>query len=56
MDYYGPLQARLRVFRTAHADDPEAQAVADMTEQEIALMMGAAGSCGYVFYILRRVG
>lgn len=55
VDYYGPLQARLPAFRTAHADDPEAQAVADMTEKEIALMTDAAGICGYVFYIMRRV-
>jgi SAM-dependent methyltransferase len=55
IDYYRPLQARLPLFRTAHADD-EAQAIADMTEQEIALMTDAAGICGYVFYILRRVG
>jgi hypothetical protein len=27
-----------------------------MTEQEIALMTDAAGTCGYVFYILRRIG
>ncbi|MFB1488167.1 MULTISPECIES: class I SAM-dependent methyltransferase [unclassified Thiocapsa] len=56
IDYYGPLQARLPGFRAAHADDPEALAVADMTEQEIALMTDAAGICGYVFYILRRIG
>ncbi|MFB1489148.1 MULTISPECIES: class I SAM-dependent methyltransferase [unclassified Thiocapsa] len=56
IDYSGPLQARLPSFRAAHADDPDAQAVADMTEQEIALMTDAAGTCGYVFYILRRIG
>lgn len=56
IDYYGPLQERLPTFRAAHADDPEAQAVADMTEQEIALMSNAAGICGYVFYVLRRIG
>jgi hypothetical protein len=56
IDYYGPLQERLTSFRAAHADDPDAQAVADMTEREIALMADAAGICGYVFYILHRIG
>jgi ubiquinone/menaquinone biosynthesis C-methylase UbiE len=52
--YYGPLRARLPDFRAAHAADPEAQAVADMTEEEMALMTKADGICGYVFYVLRR--
>jgi ubiquinone/menaquinone biosynthesis C-methylase UbiE len=56
IDYYGPLQERLTSFRAAHADDPDAQAVADMTEREIALMADAAGICGYVFYMLHRIG
>ena len=55
IDYSCPMQARLPRFRAAHPDDPDAQAVADMTEREIALMADAAGICGYVFYILRRV-
>jgi ubiquinone/menaquinone biosynthesis C-methylase UbiE len=55
IDYSGPLQVRLPSFRAAHADDPDAQAVAEMTEREIALMADAAGVCGYVFYILRRI-
>lgn len=54
LDYLGPLQSRLATFRATHANDPEAQAVADLTEQEIAIMANAAGICGYVFYVLRR--
>lgn len=54
LDYLGPVQARLASFRATHAQDPDAQRVADLTEQEIAIMTHAAGICGYVFYLLRR--
>lgn len=53
-DYYGPLRTRLPAFRADHADDPEAQAVVDMTEAEMELMADADGVCSYVFYVLRR--
>ena len=54
-DDYGPLRTRLPAFRAAHADDPEAQAVADMTEAEMELMANADGVCGDVVHVLRRV-
>lgn len=53
-DYYGPLRARIPVFRATHAGDPDAQAVADLTEVEMALMERYPDYCGYEFYVLRR--
>jgi SAM-dependent methyltransferase len=53
--YYGPLTARIPVFRRAHGDDPDARAVADMTEHEISLMSRYGDYCGYEFYVLRPV-
>ena len=53
-EYYGPLWERLPAFRAAHAKDADAQAVADLTESEMALMARYAADCGYAFYILRR--
>jgi SAM-dependent methyltransferase len=52
--YYGPLRSRLQGFRAAYASEPEAQVVADMTEQEMTLMTEALDTCNYVFYVLRR--
>ncbi|MHC4390709.1 MAG: class I SAM-dependent methyltransferase [Planctomycetota bacterium] len=52
--YYGPLKERLAQFRRERADDPDAQAVADMTEHEIALMSAHLDVCGYEFFVLRR--
>ncbi len=53
-NYYDPLRERLPAFRAAHAGDADAQAVADLTESEMALMAGYAQDCGYTFYVLRR--
>jgi ubiquinone/menaquinone biosynthesis C-methylase UbiE len=53
-DYYGPLRGRLPDFREVHAGDPDAQAVADMTEQEMDIMDRYSDVCGYEFYVLRR--
>ena len=53
-EYYGPLRERLPAFRAAHAEDADAQAVADLTESEMALMARYAADCGYAFYILRH--
>lgn len=44
----------LPAFRVAHAGDTDAQAVADLTESEMALMSRYAADCGYAFYVLRR--
>ncbi len=54
IDYYGPLQERLPVFRRDHAGDPEAQEVAAMTEQEIEIVTAHFDYCGYAFYVLQR--
>jgi hypothetical protein len=54
-DDYSPLRTRRPACRAAHADDPEAQAVADMTEAEMELMANADGVCGDVVHVLRRV-
>lgn len=52
--YHAPLQRRLPAFRRAHARDPDAQAVADTTAQEISLMDRYGDFCGYAFFVLRR--
>jgi SAM-dependent methyltransferase len=54
--YLAPLALRLPVFRRLHAGDPDARAVADMTEQEIALMRRYADVCGYELFVFRRSG
>jgi SAM-dependent methyltransferase len=56
VDYYGPLKARLALFRKANATDPDAQHVADMTEHEMSLMERHSDFCGYEFFVLRRAG
>jgi hypothetical protein len=53
-NYYDPLRERLPAFRAAHVGDADAQAVADLTESEMALMARYAEDCGYAFYVLRR--
>lgn len=52
--YYDPLRERLPAFRAAHVGDADAQAVADLTESEMALMARYTEDCGYAFYVLRR--
>jgi SAM-dependent methyltransferase len=54
--YHAPLARRLPIFRRLHAGDPDARAVADMTEQEMSLMRRYADVCGYEFFVLRRSG
>ena len=53
-DYYGPLKKRLPEFRQAHSDDPDAFAVADLTEHEISIVERFSDSFGYEFYVSRR--
>ncbi|MGD8590609.1 MAG: hypothetical protein PVG22_17435 [Chromatiales bacterium] len=36
-----------------HPNDPGAQALVAMTQQEIAIMKDYADYCGYQFYVLR---
>ncbi|RLB36563.1 MAG: SAM-dependent methyltransferase, partial [Deltaproteobacteria bacterium] len=38
VDYYGPLRKRLPLFRRENAEDEDAQAIADMTEQEMKII------------------
>jgi len=54
VDYYQPLKQRLPVFRKDHAQDPDAQEVAEMTEQEMELLTSYSNFYGYEFYILQR--
>jgi SAM-dependent methyltransferase len=53
-DYYGPLGKRLPGFRQAFAGDPDAQAVADMTDCEMSILSRYSDFYGYEFYVLRR--
>ena len=53
-DYYGPLRKRIPEFRETYVDDPEAQAVADLTELEMSVFDLFSDFFGYEFYILRR--
>ena len=53
-EYYGPLEGRLSAFRRAHAGDPGALEIADLTELEISMYARYSGYYGYEFYVLRR--
>ena len=53
-DYYGPLRRRIPKFRRANAGDPDAQAVADLTELEMSVLDRFSDYYGCEFYILRR--
>jgi hypothetical protein len=53
-EYYGRLEERLPAFRRTHADDPEAQEVADLTELEMSMYSRHSDFYGYEFYVLRR--
>jgi SAM-dependent methyltransferase len=52
--YHAPLMPRLPVFRRSRRQDPDAQAFADLTEQEIRLMRDYADTCGCELVVLRR--
>lgn len=52
-DYYGPVRERLATFRAAHANDADAQAVADAMQAEIDLYDRYGDSYGYVFIVAR---
>jgi len=53
-DYYNPIAAKLSTFSKTHHAVPEAQAVADMEQAEMALFRKYADVYGYVFYTMRR--
>ncbi len=50
-DYYGPLRANIAAFRTRHADDPVALAIANDSAREIDVFDQNPGAYSYVFYI-----
>ncbi len=50
--YYGELASRIPALRTQYAE-PEARAVLDAAQEEIAAFRERAGSFGYVFYVMR---
>jgi SAM-dependent methyltransferase len=52
--YYQPLEQRLPTFRRSCGGDVDAQAVADLTEQEMSLMGRYPDCCGYELVVLRR--
>ena len=52
-DYYGPLAKRIPSFRNAHADDEDAQQLADQTEHEMDLTRRYHAYYGYEFFIFR---
>ena len=53
VDYYGPLRQRLPLFRRENADDEDAQAIADTTEQEMKIITANFEYCGYEFYVFQ---
>jgi SAM-dependent methyltransferase len=52
--YYEPLRQRLPTFRRSYGGDTDAQAVADLTEQEMSLLGRYLDYCGYEIFVLRR--
>ncbi len=52
-EYYVPLQAAVDRFRAAHADDPDALAVAASCQREIDLYLKYPDAFGYVFFVMR---
>lgn len=55
VDYYGPLQKRLPLFRRENAEDEDAQAIADMTEQEMKIITANFEYCEYEFYVFQKL-
>jgi ubiquinone/menaquinone biosynthesis C-methylase UbiE len=53
-NYYVPLAATLARFRTAHANEAEALAVADRSQHEIDLYTSHAAHFGYGFFVMQR--
>jgi ubiquinone/menaquinone biosynthesis C-methylase UbiE len=54
-DYYKQLGERLPEFRRANAEDPDAQAVADLTAHEMSMYSRYSEAYGYEFYVFRRI-
>jgi SAM-dependent methyltransferase len=53
-EYYTPLEARVNMLREKYAEDAEALAVLDGTQQEIDLYRNCSSSYGYVFYLMQN--
>jgi len=53
-EYHERLADRIAPFRQANVDDPDAQAVADMTELEMKMYSRYSDFYGYEFYVFRR--
>jgi hypothetical protein len=53
--YYAELSRRIPALRAICAE-PEARAMLDAAEEEIAVFRERAGSFGYVFYVASRAG
>ena len=53
-DYYDPLRASIAAFRTRHAADPIALAIADNSAREIEVFDQNPGAYSYAFYIARK--
>jgi len=53
-EYYGQLEERLTGFRQANTDDPDALAVADLTEVEMSMYSQYSDFYGYEFFVFRR--
>jgi ubiquinone/menaquinone biosynthesis C-methylase UbiE len=54
-NYYGPVQEQLVAFRSKHAANKEAQALADSVQEEIDVWRECGTSYGYVFYLGRVI-
>ncbi|MCL4846083.1 MAG: class I SAM-dependent methyltransferase [Acidobacteria bacterium] len=52
-DYYRPLQDRVIAFRKRHADEPDAQRLADQVQREIDVWRAYSDVYGYVFFVMR---
>jgi ubiquinone/menaquinone biosynthesis C-methylase UbiE len=54
--YYTPIEKKLSAFREKYKDDPEALAVVDLHEVEIAMYRKYSDFYGYVFYVMQISG
>lgn len=52
-NYYGPLQAHVAAYRSSHASNRAAQALADSLQHEIDLWKECGESFGYCFFVGR---
>lgn len=55
-DYYEPLGRNVAAFRARHAEDREAEAIAEQAEREIEMFRRHSGHYGYFFFVMRKRG